>query len=221
MAAKKPGAGGGFSRLPTSQKALALLLLMVLVAIGYWAALYRPLAGDIEDAEEREIRLASEERQWVTKQATYHEDKKTLNEQRAREREQLKILPDQANMDSFLEALNGNAELAGLHLVSTVPADEEPEDFYARVPVALRLSGRYHQVAKFFYNVSRLDRIINMENISILEPEFVAGEVVVRANVLATTFRALRPDERRAAPATPSRGPAKAPAKRPPPRKAG
>ncbi len=226
MAAKKPAAGGGgFSRLPTAQKALVLLLLMVLVAVGYWVALYRPLAEEIGSAEERAIRLTSEERQWVTKQATYHEDKKTLNEQRAREREQIKILPDLANMDSFLEALNGNAELAGLHLESTVPADEEPEDFYARVPVALRLRGRYHQVAKFFYNVSRLDRIINMENISILEPELVAGEVVIRANVLATTFRALRPDERPGAGGTgttgPTKGPTKAPAKRPAPRKAG
>jgi type IV pilus assembly protein PilO len=211
VAAKKPaGGGGGFGRAPTAQKALVLVILMALVAAGYWALFYRTLAADIGSEEEEEVRLASSERQWAAKQATYHEDKKELNAQRAREREQLKILPDEANMDSFLEQLNGLAELAGLHLESTTPADEEPEDFYARVPVALQLSGRYHQIAKFFFNVSRLDRIINMENFEMSEPADVAGEVIIHASVLATAFRRLPTPE-----PAPAGGPTKAPTKRP------
>nr|HMR05220.1 type 4a pilus biogenesis protein PilO [Polyangiaceae bacterium] len=47
------------------------------------------------------------------------------------------------------------------------------------------------QVAKFFYGVGQLDRIINMENISITEPKQEADEVSVKAEVLATAFRAL------------------------------
>jgi len=210
MAAKKPAAGG-FGRAPTAHKALVLFALVALVALGYWAILYRPLGSDISAEEEAEIQLASSERTWAAKQATYHEDKKELNAQRARQREQLKILPNESNMDSFLDQLNGLAELAGLHLESTTPADEEPEDFYSRVPVALRLSGRYHQIAKFFYNVSRLDRIINMENIEMGEPAEVAGEIVVRTSVLATTFRLLPVQAPAPAGAGRPGGPTKAP----------
>ena len=186
-------ASGGFSRASTAQKALVLLLIVVLSSVLYWLILLRPLASELSTEEEIEMRLNGEERTWATKQQSYQRDKETLVAQQTREREQVKILPNEANMDSFLDQLNGLAELAGLELESTTPADEEPAVFYARVPVALRVSGRYHQIAKFFYNVSRLDRIINMENIEISSPDQTSGEVIVEANVLATTFRALAP----------------------------
>ena len=50
----------------------------------------------------------------------------------------------------------------------------------------------FHQIAKFFYGVGQLDRIINMENISLTEPQIKEGdEVVVKVSVLATAFRIL------------------------------
>lgn len=53
----------------------------------------------------------------------------------------------------------------------------------------LVLSGRYHQLAKFFHNVSRLQRAINMENITLSDPQEKGDGLVLRVNVLATTFR--------------------------------
>jgi len=53
------------------------------------------------------------------------------------------------------------------------------------------LVGRYHQVAKFFYGVGQLDRIINMENISLTDPKLQGDDVVVKAEALATAFRSV------------------------------
>jgi Tfp pilus assembly protein PilO len=44
------------------------------------------------------------------------------------------------------------------------------------------------QVARFFYNVGQLDRIINMENISMTDPRLVDDEVVLKTEALATAF---------------------------------
>jgi type IV pilus assembly protein PilO len=66
-------------------------------------------------------------------------------------------------------------------------------EMHVRIPVNLSIRGRYHQVAKFFYNVSRLERAINMENIRLTDPELVGDEVRLKVEVLATTFR--RPTE--------------------------
>ena len=55
----------------------------------------------------------------------------------------------------------------------------------------LELVGRYHQVAKFFYGVSQLDRIINLENVMLTKPEVRGEDVLVQAETLATAFRAL------------------------------
>jgi type IV pilus assembly protein PilO len=73
------------------------------------------------------------------------------------------------------------------------PRPEEAQEYYVRIPVNLRLAGRYHQLAKFFYNVSRLERAINMENVHLTEPVVVGDEVRLSVDVLATTFR--RPGE--------------------------
>jgi len=55
----------------------------------------------------------------------------------------------------------------------------------------VQLLGRYHQVAKFFYGVGQLDRVINMENISLTDPKLQGDDVMVKAEALATAFRAL------------------------------
>ena len=71
---------------------------------------------------------------------------------------------------------------------------EEMGEFYARVPMKVELSGRFHQIARFFYNVGQLDRIINMENISMTDPSSSEDEVVLRTEALATAFHILEPE---------------------------
>jgi Tfp pilus assembly protein PilO len=56
--------------------------------------------------------------------------------------------------------------------------------------VALAIKGKYHDLAKFFYNISRLERAINMENLSLQVAERKGdSEVMLAVNVRATTFR--------------------------------
>ena len=88
--------------------------------------------------------------------------------------------------------------MAGVNLSAWTPQDEASEQFYARVPMRLELEGRFHQVAKFFYNVGQLDRIINMENISITEPHMKGDEVLLKVNALATAFHSI--DDKHAPP---------------------
>ena len=99
------------------------------------------------------------------------------------------------------------AELRGLEIRLVEPRPEEPGEHYMRLPVRLQLGGRYHQLARFFYNVSRLDRLISMENIHLSQPAGAATEadqsdgVVIAVEVLATTFRRPEVEPQAAAPA--------------------
>ena len=69
------------------------------------------------------------------------------------------------------------------------PSGEVREQFYTTVPVQLSLNGRYHELAKFFYNVSRLQRAINMESISIGNPVLRGEDLILNVGVRATAFR--------------------------------
>ncbi len=81
--------------------------------------------------------------------------------------------------------------MSGITLSAWAPQPEVTEKFYARVPMRLDVEGRFHQIAKFFYGVGQLDRIINMENISMTDPKEVDKDTVVKVTALATAFRAL------------------------------
>ncbi len=72
---------------------------------------------------------------------------------------------------------------------------EEPQDFYARVPLELTMLGSYHNVAVFFDKISKLDRIINILNFSMGDVKQVGDETVVKTSCLATTFRFLETEE--------------------------
>jgi type IV pilus assembly protein PilO len=71
-----------------------------------------------------------------------------------------------------------------------VAGAEVSEQFYAR-PDEAHARRSHHQVAKFFYGVSQLDRIINLENV-MLTSELHGEDVLVTAETLATAFRAVQ-----------------------------
>ena len=57
----------------------------------------------------------------------------------------------------------------------------------------LKLTGKYHQIAKFFYGVSQLERIVNIENIVLDSPKMEGDDVTVKVTCLAVAFRGLAP----------------------------
>jgi len=84
------------------------------------------------------------------------------------------------------------------------PLEEQNQQFYARVPVRLEVNGKFHQLAKFFAGVSRLDRIINVENIEMGQPKVGDNdETTLSVKCLTTTFRALAAKPAAPAPAAP------------------
>ena len=57
----------------------------------------------------------------------------------------------------------------------------------------IELTGRFHQIAKFAYELGKVDRIINVENIELTDPAIVGDEVILKARCLATAFHAIAP----------------------------
>lgn len=191
-----------FAKIPLSRKIAGALVLFALAGVAYYFIRYQSLTSEHEQLVQRHNTLENEERQHITKRQSYEADVRRLAQLREHFAAQSRVLPPQTEMSSFLESLNNHAELAGLEIALVQPLDEEGVGFYAKIPVELELRGRYHELAKFFYNVGRLERIINIENISFTEEsdrgsgsEGDESEVLINAHVLATTFRALGENE--------------------------
>jgi type IV pilus assembly protein PilO len=70
------------------------------------------------------------------------------------------------------------------------------QDLYAEVPVEMSVRGSYHQIALFFDKVRRLDRIVNISDTNMKNPQLVGGQMQVDAAFAATTYRFLNEEER-------------------------
>jgi type IV pilus assembly protein PilO len=71
--------------------------------------------------------------------------------------------------------------------------DEQPQAFYVKDPMRVEVIGKFHQVAKFMYEVGKLDRVINMENVELVNPKVQGDEVELHSKALATAFHAPKP----------------------------
>jgi type IV pilus assembly protein PilO len=190
--------GGG---LPTVAKVAIGTLMVVFAAVGYFVVFFGEVDAQLTSERNRETNLRSELSRAEESAKAYQADleEKTRREKLAQE--QKKVLPDEAETPAFLAAIQGVATVSGVNLNSYTPRDEVAEQFYARVPMELTLSGRFHQIARFFYGVGQLDRIINIEDIemnlrkSTAKADESDPEVILDVKCLATAFRAVKAND--------------------------
>ncbi len=99
-----------------------------------------------------------------------------------------KQLPGKAEMDALLSDINQAGLGRGLQFELFRPGQSVVKDYYAELPIALRVSGRYHDVGAFAADVSNLSRIVTLHNISI---EGNRGGDVLVMEATARTYRYL------------------------------
>ncbi len=208
MALKLGKGGGGLEGLSLAGKLAVGVLFVLMVGAAYFVVFYGEIESNIASQQQvLDGKLAELETAKADDRA-YNKDLTDLERKKLVAVRQKKILPDQAETPSFLSTLQSVATISGIKLVEWAPQDQTPEAFYARVPMKLKLEGKFHQIAKFFNGVGQVDRIINMENITIkIDPAIASrkpddkgapqGEDAVNVHVdcLATAFRALQPGE--------------------------
>ncbi|UCH28801.1 MAG: type 4a pilus biogenesis protein PilO [Myxococcales bacterium] len=185
-----------FVGLPSWGKALGLVGVLVLLSVGYYMLIHGSIASDLQGAQAQKQQLQDQIRDAERREKQYLELTQELANREAADRQNRRILPENAEIAAFLQDLNRVAELSGLTIRLVEPRPEQRQELYSKIPVVLALTGRFHQLTKFFYNVSKLDRAISMENIRMTQPRLLpSGEVVVSVDVRATTYR--RPSGKR------------------------
>jgi len=192
-----------FVRNPTFTKFAIGGALAGLVAVVYFVVFYGEVADAIDRQKRQEEVLTNDLAQAKQGEFAYHKDLAELAERQQRQREFNKILPETTEYPAFLSAVQGVANVSGVSLQGWSPMEEVAQKFFARVPMRLSLTGKFHQIAKFFYGIGQLDRIINVENISLTQPTVAGEDVQLKVDCLATAFRALPVQEAKPGAAAP------------------
>ena len=184
-------ADAALTRLPLAARFAVGAGLVVVLAVAYFVVFYGDLSNSINTAKSEEQRLRRDLAEAKKAEFVYQEDLKALTELEQRQRELNKQLPMNTEYPAFLSSIQTVANVTGVTLTAWAPSQEVAEQFYARVPMRLELSGRFHQIAKFFYGVGQLDRIINLENIALTDPKPLGDDIMLKVESLATAFRGL------------------------------
>ena len=100
----------------------------------------------------------------------------------------MKKLPEKEEIPSLLTSISGSGQPMGLDFLLFEPKPEKPKEFYAEIPVAMRLKGDYHNLATFFDQVARLSRIINIRDIQI-SPTKAIDSNELSARCTAVTYK--------------------------------
>ncbi|TXH89105.1 MAG: pilus assembly protein PilO [Rhodoferax sp.] len=102
-----------------------------------------------------------------------------------------KQLPSKAEMDALLSDINQAGVGRSLQFDLFRPGQLVVKDYYAELPIALKVSGRYHDIGAFASDIAHLSRIVTLNNLSITPRQ--DGTLVL--DTTAKTFRYLDPDE--------------------------
>jgi len=99
------------------------------------------------------------------------------------------VLPKTKEIPDLLRNISDLGKGAGLDFLSFKPGAEIPKDFYAEIPVNISIKGPYHNMGFFLDQVSKLNRIVAVNNIKIGSPKKDGGEMLLNSNCRLMTYR--------------------------------
>ncbi len=104
-----------------------------------------------------------------------------------------KQLPGKAEMDALLSDINQAGLGRGLQFELFKPGQVVIKDYYAELPIAIRVSGRYHDIGSFAADIANLSRIVTLHNLNIVAGKDLSGVLTMEAT--ARTYRYLDQSE--------------------------
>jgi type IV pilus assembly protein PilO len=185
-----------FLDLPMRRRVILLGASLLSIFFLYATYFYWPLSSEIEEKQENVATLKQErdrKKQMVANLAQMRDMVAALDAQLKKATAEL---PEKKEIPELLSNISSLGSDSGLSIIVFRQRPEEFQDFYASVPVEVRVRGTYHQVGTFFDKVGRLNRIVNVSEIGLKEPRVDRESVLVTAAFTATTYRFLDEAER-------------------------
>ena len=151
-------------------------------SIGKLDAEYKKLTADLTRSKKNAQQLAALRKEFESKQRDFNLV--------------MKSLPEKEEISSLLTGVSQSGKQAGLEFLLFQPQGEVNKNFYAEIPVSIRVRGGYHNVAQFFDKVANLSRIVNIRNIQMTRDK--NADLVTSLEAVTYKFIEPTPDKAKA-----------------------
>jgi type IV pilus assembly protein PilO len=189
------------NQLPSWQLGVAWVVIAALGTLGFYFLYYT-------DADEQRTQAQGS----VAKAKTALDEMRKrlenfeleMSQQKEREKEiaaaKEKLPLGSSTVDHLIRTFNQQGRLVGMNIESWQPGGEKKLDFYAKMPVAVKAQGTWHQTGEFFRRIAELDQIVNIEGLQLKSGRDLSetGHPMLTIEFEANAFRFLSDAERKA-----------------------
>lgn len=178
-----------YSKLDTKVKVSILAAAVFIPALLFYFLVFNPQSEKIEVLK-KQVVVAQEELNKARKaardlpkyQKEFEEAQKVFDAMAV-------LLPKSQEIPNLLRNISDLGKSAGLDFLTFVPGQEVPKDFYAEIPIDITIKGPYHNMGFFLDKVSKLERIVTVNNITIDKPEQEKSEMLLNSSCRLLTYR--------------------------------
>jgi len=172
------------------------LLFIIAASAGYYFFVWKPDRPLLLEARAKEGELKVSLETKAKRAANLEAYRSQLAEMEKSFGAMLRQLPNKTEVPNLLVDISQTGLAAGLEEKLFQPQGESRSDFYAELPIAIRLTGGYHEMGKFASGIAALPRIVTLHDIEITPQggnNVMAGDLTL--NVTAKTYRYLDEEE--------------------------
>jgi type IV pilus assembly protein PilO len=183
--------------VPLDKKIIIAIFVLIIVVpvVAFYLLHFTAKTEEIKGLESKAVKLRKEIAGAKARAAKLDEHLAEMEETQRLFEEASVLLPQKKEIPSLLTNISALGTNSGLNMARFAPGGERKKEFYAQIPVSLKISGPYHNIGTFLYEVSKLDRIVSATNISLGSPKLVRGEMLLSSSISLITYRFLEESE--------------------------
>lgn len=176
---------------PSAPRYALLVLAAVAIVICLWFAWLTGSQEELQQEQEKEVKLREDYKIKLAKAVNLD----ILLKQREQVQQYVtqleKQLPSKAEMDALLSDINQAGLGRSLQFDLFRPGQVAVKEYYAELPITIRVTGQYHDIASFAADIANLSRIVTLNNLALAPRQ----DGILNLDATAKTFRYLDPDE--------------------------
>jgi type IV pilus assembly protein PilO len=167
--------------------ALIVIVCIAVLALGYFLDIKNQL-DSLDRARAQELQLKKDFEKKQAKAANLDAYKKQMEEMKKSFGVMLRQLPSKTEVEDLLVDISQTGLASGIEFQLFKPQGERQIEFYAELPIQMKMTGTYHQFGKFVSGIAALPRIVTLHNITISRGK---NDDKLQMSVTAKTYRYL------------------------------
>jgi type IV pilus assembly protein PilO len=175
---------------PALPKAAAMVASAVVVVVVGWFLLLSNSTDELEASRAQEPKLQADYVSRLKQAVNLSELRKQKLQVQEYVTQLEKQLPGKADMDALLSDINQAGLGRGLQFELFRPGQMQTKEYYAELPISIRVNGRFHDIGAFAADVANLSRIVTLQNVNLV-PQGRDGSGTLMLEATARTYRYL------------------------------